>query len=107
MARIPASAHLDMAPSGSVLLDGRVARIVGFDGGTVKLRFADGGTTGVALADFALRARALRPTRGSGVPGTVPLMPWQTRGQRARHVRQVLDGYAAGRKAALNMLENR
>jgi hypothetical protein len=130
MARIPASAHIDIAettsarrdgtsssesdpvsaqgsaevPGGNVLLDGRVAQIVGFVGGTVKLRFADGSDTSVALADYVLQARAVHPARGSGVSGTAPIMPWQPTGQRARRVREMLDGYTAGRRAALHEL---
>jgi hypothetical protein len=90
-----------------VLLDGRVAQIVGFDGGTVKLRFADGSDTSVALADYVLHARPVHPPRGSGVPGAVPTVPWQPTGQRARRVRAIFDGYTAGRQAALHELQNR
>ena len=91
-------------PSGGVVFDGHVAQIVGFDGGTVKLRFADGSDIGVPLADYVLQARAVHPTRGSGTPGTAPTMPWQPTGQRARNVRKMLDGYTAGRQAALHEL---
>ena len=94
-----------VVPGCSVLFDGRVAQIVGFDGGAVKLRFADGGDTSVALADYVLQARAVRPARGSGVPGAVPPTPWQPTGQRARRVREMLGGYAAGRRAALHELD--
>jgi len=94
-------------PSGSVLLAGRVAEIVGFEDGTVKLRFADGGATSVALADYVLQARAVRPRRGADVSDTVPAVPWQPTGQRASHVRMMLEGYTAGRRAALHELRNR
>ena len=101
------SANKSAMMSGArVLFDGRVAQIVGFDGGAVKLRFADGSRTSVALADYVLQARAVRPARGSGVAGAVPTVPWQPTGQRARHVRRVLDGYTAGRRAALQELED-
>jgi hypothetical protein len=111
MARIPVSALVD----GSVLFDGRVARIVGFDGGVVKLRFADGGENGdgfvgvvsIALADFLLLARVTDPADGSGDPGQAPSVPWEPTGQRANHVREKLDGYVRGRQAALHELEAR
>lgn len=132
MARIPVSAHLDTVeiasarrdstsssdsdplnahksatvPGDRVLLDGRVAQIVGFDGGTVKLRLADGSDTSIALADFVLQARALHVARGSGVASAASTMPWQPAGQRARRVQKMLDCYTAGRQAALHELRN-
>jgi hypothetical protein len=111
MARIPVSALVD----GSVLFDGRVARIVGFDGGVVKLRFTDGGEDGdgfvgvvrVGLADFLLLARVSDPGEGSDDPGPAPMVPWEPTGQRANHVRETLNGYVRGRRAALHELEAR
>lgn len=94
-------------PSGKVLFEGRVAEIAGFDGGAVKLRFADGGTASVALADYVLQARAVRPRRGADVSDAAAAVPWQPTGQRARHVRMMLDGYTAGRRAALHELRKR
>jgi len=34
-------------------------------------------------------------------------LPWHPAGQRAHHVRKLLDGYTAGRNTALRELENR
>ena len=108
MARIPTSKHVDITEARSgVLFDGRIADIAGFEGGAVKLRFADGGETDVALADYVQRARALRPRRGSNVPDQAPAVPWQPTGQRAHDVRMMLEGYTAGRRAALHELRKR
>jgi hypothetical protein len=103
MARIPVPALVD----GSVLFDGRVAQIIGFDGALVKLRFADGGDVGVSLADYILQARATDPSQRSRAASPAPTVPWEPTGQRARHVRETLNGYVAGRKAALHELESR
>src|SRR5882757_11056679 len=107
MARIPVPVPRSATPQGgSVLFGGRLARIVGFDGGTVKLRFADGADAGVELAEYVLQARAVRPTRGPGVAAALAI-PWQPTGQRAHQVRKMLDGYTAGRRAALRALADR
>ena len=93
-----------------MLFGGRVAQIIGFDGGTVKLRFADGRDAGVALAEYVLHARAVRSDHGSSGPGAANAMlaiPWHPTGQRARQVRKMLNGYTAGRKAALRELDER
>jgi hypothetical protein len=133
MARIPTSAHGDPAattsawhvstpahdgavasagkstglPDGVVLFDGRVARIAGFESGAVKLRFAGGEDASVALADYVRRARAIDGGRRSGVADALLALPWHPTGQRAHHVRKLLDGYTAGRKTALRELANR
>ena len=95
------------ASSGVVLFDGRLAEIAGFKSGTVKLRFTDGGEARVALADYVRGARAAGPIRGSGGPDPATALPWHPTGQRAHRVRRLLDGYAAGRKIALDELGNR
>lgn len=79
-----------------MVYDGRAATIAGFDNGTVKLRFADGDVLNVALTEFVLNARV------SEKPDSpAPMTPWEPAGQRARHVRGMLNGYARGRRAAL------
>lgn len=106
MARISAP----VPQGGSVVFGGRVAQIIGFDGGIVRLRFADGRDAGVALAEYVLHARAVRSDRGPGGPGSANAMlaiPWHPTGQRARQVRRMLNGYTAGRKAALRELHER
>lgn len=106
MARIPAS----VPQNGRVMFGGRVAQIVGFDGGTVKLRFTDGRDAGVALVEYVLHARAVRSDHGPGGPAAANAMlaiPWHPTGQRARQVRKMLNGYTAGRRAALRELDKR
>ena len=106
--RVPVGARQSaLEPGGRVLFDDRVAQIVGFDGEAVSLRFADGSATKIALADYVLQARAVRPARGSGYRGAAPAIPWQPTGLRARRVREMFDGYTAGRRAALHELESR
>lgn len=90
---------------GTVLFDGRVAQIAGFESGTVKLRFTDGGEVRVALAEYVRRARAV--DAGPGATDAPPSVPWHPTGQRAHHVRKLLDGYAAGRQTALRELRDR
>lgn len=92
---------------GTVLFDGHVAQIAGFESGTVRLRFAGGGDVSVALAEYVRRARAIDAGPGSGATDTPPSMPWHPTGQRAHLVRKLLDGYAAGRKTALRELRDR
>lgn len=81
------------------MYDGRAAKIAGFVDGTVKLRFADGDVINVALTVFVLNARM---SKESDSPA--PTTPWEPVGQRARHVRNMLDGYTRGRRAALHEL---
>jgi hypothetical protein len=94
-------------PDGTVLFDGRVAQIAGFESGLVRLRFAGGEGTSVALADSVRRARAIDAARGSGAADGPPTIPWHPTGHRARVVRKLLDGYTAGRRTALRELEGR
>lgn len=88
-----------MASGGGVVYDGRAAEIAGFGDGTVKLRFADGDVLNVALTVFVLNARVSKAP-----DGPAPVAPWEPVGQRARHVRGVLNSYTRGRRAALHEL---
>lgn len=81
------------------MYDGRVAKIAGFGEGTVTLRFAAGDILNVPLTAFVLNARV------SKEPGSpAPTAPWEPLGQRARHVRGMLNSYTRGRRAALDEL---
>lgn len=95
----------------SVMFDGRVAQIVEFDGRVVTLRFADSGYSGIALAEFVSRARSVELADDGGDPGLV-LAGLSAEGRRevearARHVREVLTGYAAGHAEAVGSGEPR
>lgn len=84
-----------------VLFDGQRVQIVEFDGRTVALRGADGAYRSVGLAEFASRARGLEPEgRIEADPGLVLSSLSKTEKtaltERARHVREVLTGYASG-----------
>jgi hypothetical protein len=95
MARIETT----LTSGGSVVYDGRAAKITGFDNGTVKLRFADGDLLNVALTVFVLNARVSKEPESPA-----PAAPWEPAGQRARRVRGMLNGYTKGRRAALREL---
>jgi len=95
MARIETA----VASGGGVVYDGRAAKIAGFSDGTVKLRFADGEILHVALTVFVLNARV-----GKEPGSQAPTAPWEPVGQRARHVRGMLNSYTRGRRAALHEL---
>lgn len=95
MARI----ETGVASGGGVVYDGRTAKIAGFGDGTVKLRFADGETLNVALTVFVLNARVSKEP-----DSPAPTTPWEPLGQRARHVRGMLNSYTRGRRAALHEL---
>ena len=98
MARIETA----VTSGGSVVYDGRAAKIAGFGDGTVKLCFADGDIINVALTVFVLNARVSKEA-----DSPAPTTPWEPAGQRARHVRGILDGYTRGRRAALHELGRR
>jgi len=86
----------------TVFFDGQVAEVVEFDGRAVALRGADGGYRSVGLVEFAARARSAEaPSEQVGPdPGLVLAgLSGPEREQvaaRARHVREVLTGYASG-----------
>lgn len=84
---------------GSVVYDGRAATIAGFGDGTVKLRFAAGDILNVTLMAFVLNARVIKEPDSPAPPA-----PWEPLGQRARHVRGMLNSYTRGRRAALDEL---
>ncbi len=97
----PGMARIETAVTsgGVVVYGGRAAKIAGFGDGIVKLRFADGDTLNVALTVFVLN------TRVSKEPDSpAPTAPWEPVGQRARHVRGMLNSYMRGRRAALHEL---
>jgi hypothetical protein len=95
MARI----ETGVTSGGGVVYDGRAAKIAGFGDGTVKLRFADGDTLNIALTVFVLNARVTKEP-----DGPAPTAPWEPMGQRAHHVRGMLNSYTRGRRAALHEL---
>lgn len=84
---------------GGVVYDGRAAEIADFGDGTVKLRFADGDILNVDLTVFVLNARVSKEP-----DSPAPTTPWQPAGQRAHHVRGMLNSYTRGRRAALHEL---
>jgi hypothetical protein len=95
---------ITVAVGHSISFDGRLGQVVEFDGRVVTLRFADGGYSSVALAEFAARAHSAGPVDREGDQGlALAGLTSEQRGQveaRARHVREVLTGYAAGHAEA-------
>lgn len=90
-----------IAAGSQVLFDGELAQVVEFDGRSVALRDAGGAYRSVGLAEFAARARSLDPVPHEPADPALVLasLTEDEREQlveRARHVREVLTGYAAG-----------
>ena len=89
----------------SVLFDGGMAEVVEFDGRAVGLRVGEEYRS-VGLAEFASRARSLEAAPEGRVtdPGLrlAGLSKTERKqvAERARHVREVLTGYAAGHSGA-------
>lgn len=85
----------------AVLFDGDRVQIVEFDARSVTVRDADGSYRGIGLAEFAARAASLEPVDTLEADPGLVLAGLSKKEKtalttRARHVREVLTGYASG-----------
>lgn len=92
---------MTIAADSSVLFDGELVQITQFNGRSVALRGADGSYSSISLVEFASRARALEPgPQAPTDPGLVLASLTDAEreqvAERARHVREVLTGFACG-----------